>query len=412
MFESDPSTSSREIQSHDIGADNQPACCDDAHEEQNLYADRDHDDNNDTSDQDNEALPEPAFSITLHIHGKPISLPIYDDDATIEDLSDLVAEDLQIPAANQKFLITPKTGLLKPPFAHPNLLLSSILEKKIVLMGATTAEVAELADVARDRHLRNAQRRAAQAAGRKVTATKHRDVKKIQEEASYTFHTIRPLPYLPDPAKSQRFLERLAADAGIKASMRQHRFRVGLLTEMDPAAHTTHESRTLGLNRNRGEVIELRLRTDAGDGYRDYKVIRKTLCHELAHNVWGPHDRNFWNLCRQIEDEVERNDWRRGGHAVGGGAGGAVEEFYNPEDTGASDEEADHGGWEGGEYVLGGGRGGGGGGGVADATLSRREIMARAAEARIGKQREAAAKVDEKTRPEPSGSSERDSASK
>jgi hypothetical protein len=411
MSEPNPSTSSRETKPHDVNADSRTSCCDNSHEESSLHDDHSHalDDGHDVSDQDSEVLPEPAFNITLHVRGKPITLPIYENDATIQDLSDLVAEDLQIPAANQKFLITPKTGLLKPPFAQPNLLLSTILDKKIVLMGATTAEVTELADVARDRHLRIAQRRAAQAAGRKVTATKHRDVKKIQDEATYTFHTIRPLPYLPDPAKSQRFLERLAADAGIKASMRQHQFRVGLLTEMDPAAHTTHESRTLGLNRNRGEVIELRLRTDAGDGYRDYKVIRKTLCHELAHNVWGPHDRNFWNLCRQIEDEVERNDWRRGGHAVGGGAGGAVEEFYNPEDQGVSDEEADHGGWEGGEYVLGGVSGGGGG---ADAALSRREIMARAAEARIGKQREAAAKVDDKTNPDPSRSRGGDSAAK
>jgi hypothetical protein len=408
MAGSNPSTDLRKAGSHDFKTDDRTSCCDESHEERNSYGDH----SDEGSDQENEVLPEPAFNITLHIHGKPMSLPIYEKDATIQDLSDLVAEDLEIPAANQKFLITPKTGLLKPPFAQPNLLLSTLLEKKIVLMGATTAEVTELADVARDRHLRMAQRRAAQAAGRKVTATKHRDVQKIQEEATYTFHTIRPLPYLPDPAKSQRFLERLAADAGIKASMRRHQFRVGLLTEMDPAAHTTHESRTLGLNRNRGEVIELRLRTDAGDGYRDYKVIRKTLCHELAHNVWGPHDRNFWNLCRQIEDEVERNDWRRGGRAVGGGVGGAVEEFYNPEDQGVSDEEADHGGWEGGEYVLGGG-GQGGGGGVADASLSRREIMARAAEARVGKQREAAAKVvEDETKYDPSGSREGESAAK
>lgn len=50
---------------------------------------------------------------------------------------------------------------------------------------------------------------------------------------------------------------------------------------MDPLSNTqsSHEgtTRLLGLNRNRGEVIELRLRTDAYDGYRDYKTIRNTL---------------------------------------------------------------------------------------------------------------------------------------
>ncbi|KAI7106389.1 hypothetical protein KC352_g36940, partial [Hortaea werneckii] len=174
-------------------------------------------------------------------------------------------------------------------------------------------------------------------------------------------------------------------DAGIKASMRKHGFSVGLLTEMNPAEHTTHESKTLGLNRNRGEVIELRLRTDAYDGYRDYKVIRKTLCHELAHNVWGEHDRNFWNLCNEIEKEVDKNDWRRGGHSVGG------QEFYNPNDEGVDDDEADDGGWSGGEYVLGVAKEGGADAPTATPSqpLSRRELMAKAAEERVKKQHEA-----------------------
>ena len=176
--------------------------------------------------------------------------------------------------------------------------------------------------------------------------------------------------------------------------MRKHQFSVGLLTEMDPAAHTTHEGRTLGLNRNAGEVIELRLRTDAGDGYRDYKVIRKTLCHELAHNVWGEHDGRFWKLCREIEAEVDKSDWTRGGKSVGG------EEFYNPDDMGV-EEDADGGGWSGGEYVLGAGPGlptgkaastSGSQGG-----MSLRETMAKAAEERMKKQRGPASAPDRDT---------------
>lgn len=156
-----------------------------------------------------------------------------------------------------------------------------------------------------------------------------------------------------------------------------------MLTEINPAQHTTHESRTLGLNRNRGEVIELRLRTDAYDGYRDYKTIRKTLCHELAHNVHGPHNRDFWELCKEIEREVERGDWRSGGRSVG------REEFFNPGDGGVGDEHVDGGGWEGGEYVLGGAGEGRG--------MTRREVMARAAEERI-KRREAGGRTDERGR--------------
>jgi hypothetical protein len=195
-------------------------------------------------------------------------------------------------------------------------------------------------------------------------------------DLNYTFHTLRPLPHLPHSARSLAFLERLKNDPGIRATMRAHRFSVGMLTEMDPASHTaaSHEgvTRILGLNRNKGEVIELRLRTDAYDGWRDYRIIRKTLCHELAHNVHSDHDAKFWELCRQIEREVDKADWRHGGQTVGG-------EEYAPERGGADEEEEgmvmDHGGWEGGTYVLGGGGEGGQG-------LSAREVRARAAEAR------------------------------
>lgn len=171
---------------------------------------------------------------------------------------------------------------------------------------------------------------------------------------------------------------------------------VGLLTEMDPLSNTqsSHEgtTRLLGLNRNRGEVIELRLRTDAYDGYRDYKTIRATLCHELAHNVHGPHDRQFWDLCHQIEREVHAADWRHGGRAVG--AGGGPGDFYEPS---AEDEDdvPDHGGWSGGTYVLGGsgtaGAGATGASAGADGIaqqqqgLSRRDVIARAAEERLRK---------------------------
>lgn len=141
---------------------------------------------------------------------------------------------------------------------------------------------------------------------------------------------------------------------------------------MNPAEHTTRESRTLGLNRNAGEVIELRLRTDAYDGYRDYKTIRKTLCHELTHNVHGDHDRSFWDLCKTIEKDVGAADWTKHGRTV------ADDEFYNPNDGGLGDA-VDEGCWTGGSYVLGGGA----------PPLDRREVTARAAEERARKAHEA-----------------------
>jgi hypothetical protein len=320
------------------------------------------------------------LQITLLHHGERHTFS-FAQDATISDLSERVASDLSIPPSNQKFLIASKLGLQKPPFKAPNLPLIDVTGKKITLMGSTSAEVSSL----------NSSISAATAPRRPgpikaATPARHRDYKRIQDEAQYTFHTLRPLPYLPNPARSLRFLERLRDDAGIKAAMLSHKFSVPLLTEMDPAMHTTQDSRTLGLNRNKGEVIELRLRTDAYDGYRDYKTIRNTLCHELAHNVWGPHDRNFWELCKKIEREVARDDWKSGGRSVGN------VEYYDP--GGEEEEIHDHGGWTGGDFVLGSASTetsviGSEGRKVDAGNLSRREIIAKAAEERMKRTKKA-----------------------
>ncbi|GAP83779.2 putative WLM domain-containing protein [Rosellinia necatrix] len=324
-------------------------------------------------------------------------------DSTVTDLADRIQDDLQIPVDKQKFMIA-KLGMLKPPFGDRPV--TDLADRKITLLGTSSDEMASLRSASEGAAARQARQ---DSAARRVAPRAHarRDQRRAEEESRYTFQVIRPLAHLPGPERSRAFLERLAADPGIRAAMRAHRFSVGLLTEMDPAAYTESgpegTTRILGLNRNRGEVVELRLRTDAYDGYRDYKTIRNTLCHELAHNVHGPHDRHFWDLCHQIEREVAAADWKSGGRAVGDA------EFYEP-----SEEIAyDHGGWTGGEFVLGGGGGGGGGsggggsGGGGDmsgssarsadsgSTLSRREIMAKAAEERV--------KREKQTQADPSG---------
>ena len=318
--------------------------------------------------------------VTHHGRQHTFSLP---SESTITDFAHAIQDDLSIPTSNQKLMI-PKLGLLRPPFPNPDLPISTLAGRKITLMGATAAEASAISTAGQEVTAAATKRREVHA--KYAAKANHRvDSQKVQDEATYTFHTLRPLPYLPNPDRSLRFLERLRDDAGIKSAMRKHKFSVGLLTEMDPAMHTTQESRTLGLNRNRGEVIELRLRTDAYDGYRDYATIRRTLCHELTHNVWGEHDRNFWDLCKVIEQEVGIGDWRRGGQSVG------REEYAEGEDV------ADHGGWEGGEYVLGSAVGGGqvgtvvssvSGGEVSAGGLSRREVMARAAEERLKRQKD------------------------
>jgi hypothetical protein len=325
------------------------------------------------------------LSLTLQYHGQPLTLTL-PKTCTITDLSTLISTDLDIPPSNQKLLISPKPGLMRPPFKDPSLPLSTLLlspTTKIILLGTSAKDLSDLSTAIAALKAKQQARSAAQSAGRKVQAYRHGDWKRDAAAAAitHTFMTLRPLPYLPNPEKSLRYLQRLAADPGIKAVMQRKKYTVGLLTEMDPAAHTTHDSRTLGLNRDRGQVIELRLRTDAYDGYRDYKTIRRTLCHELAHNEIGPHNQEFHRLWNEIEKEVERSDWSRGGRSVG------QDEFYSPSGGGddhvLDDEHCDAGGWEGGSYVLGGESSSAS---ASTTPLDRREVMAKAAEARANKQ--------------------------
>ncbi|UQC75673.1 WLM domain-containing protein [Colletotrichum lupini] len=321
------------------------------------------------SDYDDSA--DEAITITLTHRNTPHTFK-FPPDGTITHLSEDVEDTLLIPASNQKFIV-PKLGLLKPPFKDPDMSLVDLQNKKIMLMGVEAKEVASLQAASEFAAKRNAARSAAR---RQNRPSRRRDQGRAQADSTYTFLSVRPLAGLPRPERSLALLEKLKEDPGIRASMRKHKFSVGLLTEMEPLSNTqsNHEgtTRLLGLNRNNGEAIELRLRTDAHDGYRDYKTIRKTLCHELAHNVHSDHDRNFWDLCHQIEREVDAADWKHGGHTVGEGSS-----YCAPGQDEEEDVE-DHGGWEGGDFVVGGSGGG-------NAGLSRREILAKAAEERAKK---------------------------
>ncbi|CAI7650540.1 unnamed protein product [Penicillium manginii] len=314
------------------------------------------------------------MELTVHHQGTAHNFSL-SASATLQDLSATIEASLNIPTANQKLLIAPKPGMQKAPFSPTRLdtiLQLSSPKFKITLLGTPAQAIADLNTQAETNRRHEEARASALASARRNKKTPARSNNTIatlsSSSKSYTFHKLLPLSYLPRPERSLDFLKRLRDDPGIRAAMAKHEFSVPLLTEMNPAEHTSGDhqgvSRTLGLNRNRGEVIELRLRTDAYDGYRDYRTIRKTLCHELAHN---------------IEREVEAADTSAGGRRL------TQQEFYNPGDweQAQGEEEVDECGWTGGEFVLGGSSGSS----ASASGESRREAIARAAEERMKKER-------------------------
>ncbi|KAF9024620.1 hypothetical protein BDZ89DRAFT_1092807 [Hymenopellis radicata] len=74
--------------------------------------------------------------------------------------------------------------------------------------------------------------------------------------------------------------------------------------------HEFSHPQLLGLNINAGQQIKLHLRTDHYDKFRSYRKVRRVLCRELTHNVWGDHDNNFKTLNSQLNRgaPIRRND--------------------------------------------------------------------------------------------------------
>ena len=168
--------------------------------------------------------------------------------------------------------------------------------------------------------------------------------------------------------------------------MEQHKWGVGELTELTP-----FEKTILGFNRNSGQLISIRLRTDDMSGFRHYDSIRKVLLHELTHNVWSEHDDNFHALNRQLNKEVVSLDWTaHGANTLSSGSS-----FYQPmDDDDEYEDEITGVTWEGGSYRLGNGTGKKSSKNsstsitaIGDVTLQR-ELRAKAAAARLTKHEE------------------------
>lgn len=266
-------------------------------------------------------------------------------DATLFNLQEELEHLTGVPMENQKVML-PKRGLAKPELSQmlvsdlvPGVLEHSSKKPKIMMIG-TRSNVAELVQKMRD----------PKPPARQPRFTFHepavRQDRAAESNSPHTFEKLLPLEFLPNSLGALQILKRLRDDLGVKAVMHKYKWTVPVLTELDPASNTQRDSKLLGLNRNHGQVIELRLRTDDYEGFRSYNSIRATLCHELTHNIYGEHNRDFWNFCKTLEREVIALDpFARQGNQL------SNQEVYQP----AEMEHEDGGGWIGGSFVLGGG---------------------------------------------------------
>ncbi|CAB4473114.1 uncharacterized protein OCT59_028345 [Rhizophagus irregularis] len=304
-------------------------------------------------------MSEDTISFQVNFKGNIIPVESWSLDNTIHELKEYLVESTGVPLEFQKLLYK---SVLKDGKTFRECNFKSGI--KVTLMGSSQEEiqVVKKADSKIIHQLSNKSRS-------KYAINPYKDVNRVEDLSGhdYTFHRIEVIENFPEPEKARNILERLRDDKGIRAIMKKHKWNVGTLQELSPSERTI-----LGFNRNYGQLISLRLRTNDMEGFRHYPEIRKVLLHELTHNVWGEHDDNFHRLNRQLNKEVVNLDWTAsGGNKISNG------EFYNPPEEEKVDEKA----WQGGSFILGGSS-------DRSKTLSKRELLAEAALIRLTKEEE------------------------
>ncbi|KAI7866281.1 WLM domain-containing protein [Spinellus fusiger] len=248
------------------------------------------------------------------VYSFPLSL------STVAVLKQQLQERTGIPTHHQKLLC-------KGKILQDDQTLSLLPHSKVILMGSQPHQLKEAATL--EKRLQE----------RLTLAPKlgNKTLKRRPVADKYTFQALSVLPHFPQPDKARQLLERLRDDSGIKAIMCTRQWSVGELTELSP-----FEATLLGYNRNKGQLIAIRLRTDDLTGFRHYDSVRKVLLHELTHNVWSDHDHRFHALNRELNRAIALDWGTHHGHRMTG------EDYYQP-----LEEDTDTG-LQGGSFVLGG----------------------------------------------------------
>jgi len=329
-----------------------------------------------------------VFFVSMQYKGAAYAIPVQAEDP-VASIFDFAQEALDFPRENCKLISRGK--MLRPDHDALSVAEAGLATGSKLMLVASSAHdvsfvrssrpdplVKGFAEEERDELSR---RKRARAAAASAWGTK--------QDAEYRFASIKAeFKYSePPPYEAERLLQKLSTDPGIIDIMKTRKFNVGILTEMSPteaqermAKRGTPNMDLLGYNQNAGEMIVLRLRTDSLKGFRPYHDLINTLIHEMTHNVWGPHDHNFWALYGELKAQYMRfhRFWSHSGRAADSSSSAQFQGFVD------ADEEKP--GSDGFGQVLGTGDGDAGAGNI-------QSLAASAAEARHRESAEAAAEV-------------------
>lgn len=236
--------------------------------------------------------------------------------ATVGDLRRAIASDLPLLDLNTVKLLGTKGRSIKFSSVNPEELVLDVVGNhdgkalKFKLMASTREGVTSIQQSRELAGLPSFDHEEQRARRRQETVP---TTLKLEETRFKSFKPWEPsgMKLFPEPSEALKLLHRISMDAGILGVMKKHNWRVGTLSELPPEGYVgVSPVCVLGLNRNAGQEICLRLRTDDLQGFRRYDRIRETLIHELAHNVFPNHDRDFKELNSKLNKEMKEMDWR------------------------------------------------------------------------------------------------------
>ncbi|KAJ6973352.1 hypothetical protein NC653_033630 [Populus alba x Populus x berolinensis] len=285
---------------------------------------------NNTHQEHNTRMAEIMFKVTVIWRGNKFIVGM-NTDASVKDLGDELQKLTDIKADTMRLIVprfSNKSSKLLFPFSDEHSQLSlqeaSIMEGKFIrMLGVSEDEVDKVLQNAKV-DLRIAGFDEEEKRMRQRMSDRPRGLLKLPQ-GPYIFCDFRTLQIPgvelnPPASEALKRMHMLAADPGIVAIMNKHRWRVGIMTEMAPVGYVGVSPKCiLGFNKNHGEEISLRLRTDDLKGFRKYESIKKTLLHELAHMLYSEHDANFYALDKQLNQEAASLDWTKSrGHTLSG----------------------------------------------------------------------------------------------
>ncbi|KAJ1929729.1 hypothetical protein EC988_010083, partial [Linderina pennispora] len=192
-------------------------------------------------------------TFTVSHAGRAVEFSV-DENTTVGELRDKIAHEFGVEPAKQKLL-------LRGALADDSAAVCKAVPagSRVILMGTATRELSQFNDTVARREQGRRNNAKFMATASSVYRTPR--IGTLDGSDQHTFHSFETLPELPKRDQAMAVLRRLANDEGVKQIMQKRKYSVGVLRELHPFERTI-----LGYNRNRGEVIALRLRTDDLEG--------------------------------------------------------------------------------------------------------------------------------------------------